>query len=100
MVTALLMIGGVRSAEAAYTVDDLRKIESLIAAGDCGGLWAFLSKNPQIYVGDDPLAVELRNYVNGINNGLIQCVSLPQRQKGGFARLFGLNNPAVKSDPY
>ncbi len=90
VVTALLMISGMRDAHAAYTVSDLRKIEALISAGDCAGLWSFLSKNPQIYVGDDPLAVELRNFVNGINNGLIQCVSLPQRQQGGFAKLFGL----------
>ena len=74
VVTALMLVGGGQSAQAAYTLAQLQVIEALILNQDCAGLWTYLSENPEILEGDDPLAQELRNFMAGVSGGLIQCL--------------------------
>ncbi len=80
VVTALVLVAGTQPAGAAYTLAQLREIERLIAARDCAGLWAYLIENPGLAEGDDPLAVELRNFLAGASSGLISCLSLNREQ--------------------
>ncbi len=76
ILTAAILAGSANSGQAGYSVRQLREIDRLITAQDCGGLWNYLYAHPEIMDGDDPLAVELRNYLKGINNGLIKCLSV------------------------
>ncbi|MFN0113224.1 MAG: hypothetical protein ACKVPY_00955 [Paracoccaceae bacterium] len=69
IVTALLLIGGGTRAHAAATLDQLVVIDSLIAQRDWGALWSFVIANPALTAGDDPLAIELRNFLISMNVG-------------------------------
>ncbi len=48
---------------AAYTLAQLQIIEALILEGNLSGLRVFLLNNPGILEGNDPLAVELRDFM-------------------------------------
>ncbi len=76
VVTALMLVAGAQSGQAAYSLAQLEEIEKLIVRKDCSGLWSFLAANPGILDGNDPLAVELRQFMSGVNGGLIDCVSV------------------------
>lgn len=73
IVTALACLGA--SGAGAYTIEQLRDIERLIVSRDCGGLRSYLGSNPRLLSGNDPLSFELRSFVNGIDTGLIACLS-------------------------
>ncbi|MGJ8584392.1 MAG: hypothetical protein ACSHXD_09895 [Marinosulfonomonas sp.] len=82
IVTTLILIGGGHSAHAAYNLQQLQQIEQYVASKDCGGLLGYLESNPSIMAGSDSLAVELRNFANGVEGGLIQCLSAPPTRSG------------------
>ena len=82
IVTTLILIGGGQSANAAYNLRQLQQIEQYVASKDCGGLLGYLEANPTIMAGNDSLAVELRNFANGVEGGLIQCLSAPPTRSG------------------
>lgn len=63
ILTAALLLGGAPSVHAAYTLAQLQVIDSLIAQGNLSGLRRFLLQNPEILEGNDPLAVELREFI-------------------------------------
>ncbi len=76
VVTVLLLMAGPQAGHARYSLAQLQVIEQLILARDCAGLEAYLIENREILEGDDPLAVELRNFMAGVSSGLIQCLSV------------------------
>ena len=49
-------------AHAAYTLSDLESIESFVLAKDWVGLNQYLIDNPAVLEGDDPLAVQAREF--------------------------------------
>lgn len=73
VITALLMLAGTSPARAAYDVGQLRQIEGLILARDCGALWQYLVTNPAIMAGEDALARELRVFVSATERGQLDC---------------------------
>ncbi|MCU0853537.1 MAG: hypothetical protein MUF63_01185 [Rhodobacteraceae bacterium] len=75
IVTALTCLAGARGAYAAASADQLAAIEDLIVSRNCGGLRSYLDQYPVLLEGSDPLAEELRNFANGIDSGLISCLS-------------------------
>jgi hypothetical protein len=75
VITALTCLAGASGAYAAYTVEQLRDIERLIVSKNCGGLRQYISSNPSLVQGNDPLASELRSFVSGVDTGLIDCLS-------------------------
>ncbi len=75
IITALIYFGGHSGAQAAYTIEQLREMENLVATKNCGGLRGYLRINPEIIEGPDPLAEELRKFAFGVDTGLIQCLA-------------------------
>lgn len=69
ILTAFLMCAGAGVGQAAYTLDQLRQIETFLIQRDYGALWLFLSENPEILEGDDALARELRVFTQAISRG-------------------------------
>ncbi|PPB82283.1 hypothetical protein LV82_00210 [Albidovulum inexpectatum] len=69
ILTALLMCAGSGSAQAAYTLEQLRQIETYLIQRDYGALWRFLAEHPEILEGDDSLARELRVFTQAISRG-------------------------------
>lgn len=76
VITALSCLGAGSTAFAAYTLEQLREIERMVVSKDCGGLRIYLDTNPSLLQGVDPLAAELRSFVQGVDTGLIECLSL------------------------
>lgn len=77
IITALSLIGGAGSAVAQFTIEELERIEQLIAAKDRYALWIFLHNNPQYMTGDDPLAAELRAFYGSAYDEMIARLSVP-----------------------
>ena len=75
VVTALVLVAGAQPGRAAYSLAQLEEIERLIVRKDCSGLWSYLSSNPGILQGNDPLATELRGFMSGVSGGVIDCLS-------------------------
>lgn len=75
IVTALMFVGAGHSANAAYNLQQLQVIQGFVDAKDCGGLLNYLEANPSIMAGNDALARELRSFANGVEGGIIQCLS-------------------------
>ena len=78
IITAMIMFGGPASAQSAFSIDELRRIESLINAKDCGALRDYLRANPRFLVGADPLAVELRVFARDVDAGRLDCYAPTQ----------------------
>lgn len=66
----MLMVN-VTPAFADYTLSQLREIERMILSRDFNALYRFLQENPEVLVGNDPLAQELRTLVSDIEAGVI-----------------------------
>jgi len=75
VITALIMMGSGHGVNAAYNLTQLQIIEGYILAKNCGGLLGYLNQNPTIMAGNDPLAQELRSFANGVEGGIIECLS-------------------------
>ena len=73
IITALLLAAGVTGANAQeISVEQLLEIERLILAKDLDALLVFLRANPHLYVGDDPLAEELRFLVSQLEGDILE----------------------------
>lgn len=75
VITALIFIASNSGVNAAYNLAQLQQIEGFIQSKDCGALLRYLRQNPGITDGEDQLAQELRSFANGVEGGLIQCLS-------------------------
>jgi hypothetical protein len=62
VITAVIMMAG-RISGAEYSLTQLQEIERYIMANDRAALWALLRNNPNLMVGNDPLAQELRTFM-------------------------------------
>lgn len=82
VVTAFLITGGGSGAIAAVTMSQLLEVERLIVSKDCGALLFYLSENGGLLEGDDPLAQELRSFSQGVEGGVIDCLSQAPGQTG------------------
>ena len=87
VITALIMMGSGHGVNAAYNLTQLQIIEGYILAKNCGGLLGYLNQNPTIMAGNDPLAQELRSFANGVEGGIIECLSqtVPSTEPGLLA---------------
>ena len=63
------------SAHAAYNLAQLQEIERHVASKYRSALLGYLQQNPSIMDGSDLLAQELRSFANGVEGGLIDCLS-------------------------
>lgn len=68
IVTALILMSG-QAAWAAYSLEQLQEIERYILSKNSAALAAMLRSNPDLMIGDDPLALELRTFMEN-NAGL------------------------------
>jgi len=73
-VTVALLAHG---AHAAYTEVDLRNIEQLVRTQQWAALHAYIEANPEVLVGDDPLAVHARAFMNSFSTNLFGQVNYP-----------------------
>lgn len=73
VITALIMITGSSGLRAEYSLAQLQELERLILGKNCGNLWDYLQKNPEIMAGNDALARELQVFVQSTQNGLLSC---------------------------
>jgi len=87
IITVLTCLGTGSATYAAYTLEQLQEIEKLISSKDCGALRGYLLTYPELTVGNDPLAAELRFFLSAVDNGLVECFS-PQVTRSGD--LFGI----------
>lgn len=78
IITALSLISSTGGSFAQNSLARLQQLEQLIVRKDCGGMRNFISDNPDLTQGNDPLAVELRSYANKLDNGLINCFAAPE----------------------
>ena len=78
IVTVMVMVGTNSNAQQLFSIEDLRKIESLIAGKDCGALYSYIASNPRMTLGNDPLAAELRSFRQDVETGRLDCY-VPQR---------------------
>jgi hypothetical protein len=74
IISGLLLISGGRGF-AGFTIDQLKTIEQFIVARDTAALGQFLAANPETTIGDDPLALELRRFLNCARTGQLDCFS-------------------------
>ena len=81
VVTAMLMIAGAARGQQGASLGDLERIEGFIQSKDCGGLWSFVTAQPGLLQGNDPLARELRVFVASTERGLLDCFA----SRGGGA---------------
>lgn len=77
ILTALLLLSGGRAAQAGFTYEQLVEVDRLVAAKNYSGLRSFLQANPEVLIGDEPLANELRLFLLRINSGQMTAVDLP-----------------------
>lgn len=73
VITALLFLGQAAGVRADFTLDQLREIDRLVTAKDTAALGFYLRTNPQILQGDDPLARELRRFMECVASGRLDC---------------------------
>lgn len=71
VVTVLLLVGSTGDAQDNVTLQELQAIESLIAGKDWRALYTYVVANPKLTAGNDPLAVELRSFVDDAKRGLL-----------------------------
>jgi hypothetical protein len=76
IVTALILLSG-RIAGAQYSLEQLQQIERYVMSKDCNALWALLRTNPELMTGTDPLAQELRGFVESSMRGQLSCFDAP-----------------------
>ena len=69
VVTALIMAASAPAAQATYSLTDLQTIEQLVVNRNWNALRAYIDAHPELLDGNDPLAVELRTYVESYNQG-------------------------------
>lgn len=93
----MILVGSSASAQQAFSINDLRYIERLISAKDCGALRSFLRLNPRFTIGNDPLAAELRAFSNNVDNGLLNCYTARSTNIFGLPRGRGTRSTSTAS---
>jgi hypothetical protein len=83
VVTAMIMIAGAARGQQGASLGDLERIEGFIQSKDCGGLWSFVTTQPGLLEGNDPLARELRVFVASTERGLLDCFASRGGAVGG-----------------
>ncbi len=73
VITALVLIAGAAGARADYSLDQLRALEQLVLGKDTAALGAYLAANRGLTEGDDPLARELRGFLQCVEGGRLDC---------------------------
>ncbi len=61
-------------------LERLRFLEALIVAKDYSTLYDYLSQNPVLVRGDDPLSRELRGFVSECQSGALDCFGFREEQ--------------------
>jgi len=85
VVTALMLSAGTPAAHASYTLTDLQRIEQLILDREWNELRAYIASKPDLARGDDPLASELRTFLETSRDGfLAQIFNPPQAPDTGL----------------
>lgn len=82
VVTALILAAGAPAAHATYTLTNLQALEQMVLDQDWRGLHAFIEANPELLHGNDPLAIELRNYVATYRESVIGRFFNPPQAPG------------------
>lgn len=67
----LILMGSSAQAQDNVSIQELQAIESLIAGKDWRALYTYVVANPKFTTGNDPLAVELRSFVDDTKRGLL-----------------------------
>lgn len=71
VITAMMLIAGGfgGAARAEFSLDQLQELERLVLARDTAALWAYIQANPEVLLGEDPLARELRLFAEATTRG-------------------------------
>ena len=77
-ITAFMLMAGTSDLRAEYNLSELQEIERLVLLKDSAALGRFLALNPRIVSGDDPLARELRSFMNCAQDGQLDCFASPK----------------------
>ncbi len=78
ILTALTLLSGGRAALAAgFTYEQLVEVDRLVASKDYSGLKSFIEANPQVLIGDEPLANELRLFLLRFDSGQLTTFDSP-----------------------
>lgn len=77
VVTALMMSTVTLGAHAEATLEQLQVIDRLLSANDTRALWLYMQQHPELLVGDDELALELRKFCNDVTLGRLRCHYIP-----------------------
>ncbi|MGZ2255950.1 hypothetical protein [Roseobacter sp. A03A-229] len=79
----LILVGSSGSAQDDISLQELQAIESLISGKDWRALYTYVVANPKFTAGNDPLAVELRSFVDDAKRGFLNTFDAdPDRTSG------------------
>lgn len=70
-------MGSAGVAQQGPSIDDLRTIEKLIESGDWRELYVYVDANPRLTTGSNPLATELRGFVEDVELGRLGQFDAP-----------------------
>ena len=80
-----MLSAGIPAANATYTLTDLQTIEQMILNAEWNALQKYVEGRPDLLLGDDPLAVELRTYLSRYREGfLFQLFISPDASGSGI----------------
>ncbi len=83
----LILMGSSGAAQDDISLQELQAIESLISGKDWRALYTYVVANPKFTSGNDPLAVELRSFVDDTKRGFLNTFDAdPDRTTGGETR--------------
>jgi hypothetical protein len=71
IITALVMLGGPASSQQAASISELRQIEQLVAKQRWAELYNLIMAKPALTQGNDPLSLELRDFVRQVSLGRV-----------------------------
>lgn len=77
VLTALMLLSTSRAALAGFSFEQLVAIDGLVAARDYAGLKSFIETNPQVLLGNEPLANELRLFLLKVDTGQLTTFDSP-----------------------
>lgn len=92
-ITALLLIAGTSELRAEYNLSQLQEIERLVLSKNTAALGRFLTANPQIMSGADPLARELRSFLDCVEDEQLDCFASPKVVKYAVQTSEGIAAP-------
>lgn len=86
IVTALVMLGSSASAQQTASIAELRQIEFLVSNEKWAELYNLVLANPRLTQGDDPLSLELRNFLRQVSLGRIADLAPTSRRNSDQLR--------------